>query len=433
MPKSADDLRRDRQAAAEAMNTAAAAMAAAADDAALTAAQGDFEAAEAAFKKADALVGAAERAEAARAAAAVPAAHVTTPAQTTPAAAQVVPDGHKAIEVGFIMAALGACGGDRDRAVKKLEQDGYGQIGAVLSSATPTAGGITIPLPQTQELIGLLTAKTVVRRAGARTYPMPAGKIRMAKQTGRATATYGAELAATAPSEPSFGNVDQAFKKLTAFVPVSNDLLRQSSIQMAMTVRDDLVSVMALREDLAFLRGDGLSNTPKGIRNWAPVGNWSASGVAATVAAAEAAINSMVNKVEDSDVPMIAPCFIMRASAKNFLAGLRTADGQKMYPSIEAAMQLKGFPIFTTSQVPNNLGAGTNETEIYFVDMSEMMIGDALTLQLAVSTEAAWVDSGTTHSAFQKDVTLFRAISEHDFAPAHDAAIAGCNGIAWTA
>ena len=31
---------------------------------------------------------------------------------------------------------------------------------------------------------------------------------------------------------------------------------------MAQLVRDDLLAVMALREDLAFLRGDGLANTP---------------------------------------------------------------------------------------------------------------------------------------------------------------------------
>ena len=48
-----------------------------------------------------------------------------------------------------------------------------------------------------------------------------------------------------------------------------------------------------------------------------------------------------------------------------------------------------------------------------------------------VSSEAAYVDAGVTYSAFQRDLTLMRAISEHDFAPKHDVAIAGCNGISW--
>lgn len=430
MAKSADDLRRERKAAADKMEQAAVAMSDAADDAALATAKAAFDQAEADYKRADALVNATEAAEAAKARAAVPAAHVTQPGAAAPA--QPLNPEHKAIEVGFIMAALGSERGDQTRAAAKLEKDGYSQIGAILNSATSSAGGITIPLPQTEALIELLTARTVVRRAGARVFNMPAGKIRMAKQTGRATATYGAELAATAPSEPTFGNLDQAFKKLTAFVPVSNDLIRQSSVRMAMVVRDDLVNVMALREDLAFLRGDGLSNTPKGIRNWAPVANWSATGVAKTAAAAETALRGAVSKVEDADVAMLAGAWFMRAAAKNWIASLKDAvSGATLFPMVEDG-ELLGYPIYTTSQIPNNLGAGTNETEIYFADMSEMMIGDAMQLQLAVSTEAAYVDAGTTHSAFQKDMTLFRAISEHDFAPAHDAAIAGCNGIGWS-
>ena len=46
-------------------------------------------------------------------------------------------------------------------------------------------------------------------------------------------------------------------RKLTAMVPVSNDLIRRSPIGVEEIVRDDLVQTIARREDLAFLRGDG--------------------------------------------------------------------------------------------------------------------------------------------------------------------------------
>ncbi|WP_236638012.1 phage major capsid protein [Mangrovicoccus ximenensis] len=100
---------------------------------------------------------------------------------------------------------------------------------------------------------------------------MPAGQLRHARQTGSATASYGTELAKIAESEPSFDKLDQSYKKLTALVPVSNTLLRQSGMGIAMIVRDDILRVMALREDIAFLRGDGSANTPTGMRNWASV------------------------------------------------------------------------------------------------------------------------------------------------------------------
>lgn len=429
MAKSPDDLRRMRAAAATAMQVAADALNDLQAGADATAADKAFTDAQAAFNEADAAVKRAEAVEAAQAAAAVPAAHTTTPAVTVPAQA-ANPD-HKGIEVGLIVGALAAGKGDVEKAKAYLEKEGHSGVGASLTTGADAAGGFTLPRPTATGLIELLRARVVVRRAGAMVFPMPAGKMRMAKQGSSATATYGAELAPIAPSTPGFAAIDEAFRKLTSLVPVSNDLLRMSSLAMAQVVTRDLLEVMARREDVAFIRGDGLSNTPKGIRNWALAPNWQAA-VANTVAAVEAAINRMVNLVEDADVPMTMPGFMMRASTKNFLAALRNPDtGYKVFPSIDENGTLKGWPIYTTSQIPNNLGAGTNETEIYFVDFAQIMIGDALNVTVSVSTEATYVDGGTTHSAFQKDQTLMRAIAEHDLAPAYDQAIAGANGVNW--
>src|SRR5207253_43222 len=53
---------------------------------------------------------------------------------------------------------------------------------------------------------------------------------------------------------------------LTGLVPVSNYLLADAP-QAEAFVRADLVEVMALREDLAFLRGTGSGGEPTGFRN----------------------------------------------------------------------------------------------------------------------------------------------------------------------
>ncbi|MDD8024749.1 MAG: phage major capsid protein, partial [Paracoccaceae bacterium] len=104
-----------------------------------------------------------------------------------------------------------------------------------------------------------------------------------------------------------------------------------------------------------------------------------------------------------------------------------------LYPSIDTKGELKGFPIHVTSQLPNNLGVGSDETEIMFADFSELMIGESGVLRIAQSTEAAYIDEdGTMQSAFANDQTLMRAIAEHDFAPEHDVAIAGFSGIGWS-
>jgi HK97 family phage major capsid protein len=433
MAKSADDLRRERKAAADAMEAAAQVLAEAADDAALTAAQAEFDKAEAAFKTADRQVKAVEAAEAARAAAATPANHRATgaaPGATVPA----MPDNKEEralVETGLLVQALVQGKGDRDKAVTLLDREGHSGVSAALSGATEAAGGVTVPRPLMQGLIGLLGARTVVRRAGAVSVPMPAGQIRAGKMLTGPTASYIAENAAITESEPTFGPVDQAFKTLTGLVPIGNPLLSHTSVALASLVGQELVTALSRREDLAFIRNDGTGNTPIGLRNWAAAGQWAAAAVAATAAAAEAAIRATLNRVEDKDVPMDKGCWIMRASAKNFLASLRDTNGNYVFPLVEDG-ELMGFPIFLTSQIPTNLGAGT-ETEIYFAAMDQWMIGEDQAITLAMSSEASYVDSGgNTISAFQRDLTLLRAVSRHDFAPKYTIAVAGFNGTAWT-
>lgn len=432
-----DDLRRDRKAAATALQAAADAITEL--EAAGTGADADEHvAAVAAFDQAqkgfDALNAAVKRAEAAEAALAASAVGDQSAATSTIPAMPANP-ADKGVQLGFVVHALARSKGDRDKAASYLEAEGHSGISVALSGATESAGGVTIPRPMAAELIELLRARVVVRQAGARTFPMPAGQIRHAKQIAPATAAYAAENAQIAASEPEFDKIDQSFKKLTGLVPIGNSLLRHSGLAMAQHVRDDLVKVMALREDLAFIRGTGAANTPKGIRNWLLAANWLAltdAGIVGTALAAEAALRKVVSVVEDADVAMSNPGWIMRASTKNFLANLRDATGHKLFPSIEANGQLLGATINTTSQVPNNLGTDGDETEVYFGDFGEAMIGDSMELSIGASTEAGYHDGSAFVSAFQNDLTLMRAISEHDFALEHDEAFAGFNAKGWS-
>lgn len=433
--KSVDDLRRDRKAAAAKMEAVAQTIAeleateGGADAAALTAAKGEWAAADAAFKALNEAVQRAEAVEAAQALAAV--GDQGKPGGALPVvAAQPADPALKGVDLGLTVMALAHAKGDGSKAVTILEREGHSGLAATLNTGTDTAGGFLVPRPLANTMIELLRAQVVVRRAGARTVPMPAGRLRHARQNGAATASYGAENAAIAPSRPTFDAVDQNFKKLTGLIPVSNSLMRFTA-DMAALVRDELVQVMALREDLAFIRGDGASNTPTGIRSWTPAGNI-LTAVANSFAAVDVALRTLVARVADANVPMLRSGWVMRAGTREFLASLRDALGNLAYPSISASGTLFGYPIYTTSQIPNNLGAGTNQTEVYFGDFNEVMIGDASTLAIGVSTEAAYQEGGVWRSAFQNDETLMRAISEHDLAPARAAGLAYLTGVSWS-
>ncbi|HAW61041.1 MAG TPA: phage major capsid protein, partial [Pseudomonas sp.] len=105
----------------------------------------------------------------------------------------------------------------------------------------------------------------------------------------------------------------------------------------------------------------------------------------------------------------------------------------KAYPEIDAGL-LKGYKWALTTQIPTNLGAGGNESEIYFVNFADCYIGEVEQLAIAISTEASYKDGeGNVVSAFQRDQTLIRVISKHDFGPRHIESIAIGTGVTWGA
>lgn len=453
MPKDLNDLRRDRRAAADTMLSTLAVIealeaalpgadASAEDQAAHAAnmeeAQAAHDAAVAAHKAADAAVRRREEAEASAASSATSEAGGTAPTSgvTVPGASQPAQAANPAdvgADVGLMMAALASARGSRDDAMRRLEAAGQSGISAALSGASDSAGGVTVPRPQSETFIGLLNARVALMRAPVQTFDMPAGEVRMARAVSGPTASYGAENGATVESEPTFEAVEPKFRTLSSLVPIGNALLRHSSASIGRVVRDLMLEAMALKKDIGLLRYDGTGNNPKGVLNWALPGHILPT-VANTAAAVETAIRSIVNIVEESNVMMAAPGWIMRPGARNFLAALRhPTTGFKIFPEIDNSGTLAGFPIYTTTQLPNNLGAGTNETEVMFIDFAEIGVGSSQEITIATSTEAAFVDQGgNTVSAFQRGLTLMRAVEEHDLVPMHDEAIGVINAANWS-
>ena len=430
-----NDLRRERAAFATAMQEHAASLTAfetdnaAVDDAGYLAAQAAFDAAKADFDKVDAAVKRAETVEQA---------NQQTAQSENDAAPHVVPasaqnPADRGVDAGLMIHALAKHGGNVDNAVTYLENEGHSALSASLSTSDASGGGVTIPQAQSATLIEMLRPRVVVRASGARVVPMPAGQLRRARQASGASAGYVGELTNIGTSEPSFDTVDQQFKTLTAMVPISNSLLQFSSVAIGGLVRDDMIKCMSAKEDISFLRASAGGNTPTGLKSFCLGSNWK-NVTTKDYVTVEPIIRMLVSLVEDADVAMVSGGWVMRAGTKNFLAALQIpSTGAKVFPSIEANGTLMGFPIKTSSQIPNNLGVGSDETEIYFADFNEIVIGDAQAITLASSTEAAYVDSnGVMQSTFQRNETLMRAIGQHDMAPMHDEAIAGATVKGWS-
>ena len=189
---------------------------------------------------------------------------------------------------------------------------------------------------------------------------------------------------------------------------------------------------MSVREDKAFLRDDGSSSTPKGFKKTATDAGrtvpWSGSADLATI---DAYLDNLILQLMQSNSLMIAPGWGLSPRTYMKLFGLRDGNGNKVYPEMSSGL-LKSFPIQHTNTIPSNLGAGTNETEIYFADFNDVLIGESGSFAIDFSREATYKDDqGNLVSAFSRNQSLIRVVTEHDIGFRHNEGLVLGTGITW--
>jgi HK97 family phage major capsid protein len=338
---------------------------------------------------------------------------------------------------------------------RQVASEVYGEnhpVTKALIVSSGASGGFIVPPDYVNSIIELLRPMAVVRSAGPRNIPMPRGTMTLPGQASAATATYGTEGSTISASQPKFNQITATYKKLTALVPVSNDMMRYADPAIDAIVRDDLVLVTALREDLAFIMGDGTNATPRGFVSFANAyaveqagtagtfvtgangvyatgGNFITANMTVTQATVTAELAGAVNKLDTANVPDRKRVWFFHPRTYNYLYNAINSLGMYVWRDELNRGTLLGYPFKKTTQIPVNLydSSSTNKdlTLIFLVEMTDDMILDSMTLELAVSREGSYTDSNSnTVSAFTTDQTIIRAIMEHDHQVRHDAAIA---------
>lgn len=314
-----------------------------------------------------------------------------------------------------------------DSVIKSLEVSTFSGAGALVGDDI------------SNEFTELLRTRVALRAAGVPVVTMPKGKLSMNYQTGSATGTYVAERQNIPISQPSVARMTMSAKKLAAIVPISNDLLAMAGDNLIDSfVRNDLIQVLSLRQDLAFIRGDGSSDTPKGMRFIVPDSNVfeRSGGGTTTTQTVIRDLGHAAELLESSNVPMLRPFWLFNARTKWFLMTLLDANSNHVFLDEMKGGTLMGYPFFTTNQIPNTLndsGAGTNdESEIYLADASSLIIGVTKNLQIENFPGGAYWDGTQVISGISTDETVMRAIDEHDFGARYRGnEIAVIKGVDW--
>ncbi len=305
-----------------------------------------------------------------------------------------------------------------------------------MAATIPGDGGFLVPEQFSQDVVDVLRPQSVVRSLVGRTLQMPVGTINIPKITEGSSAYYQGENTNATKSGLKTGTIKMSWKKLISLVPMSNDLLRYSSPGADSIVRTDMVRAMAQRENQAFLRDTGTDAAPRGLRyQMSPANVLDVSTTTTTTQSVATDLGRCLLQLINANVPVTKGGWIFAPRTWNYLRMLQTTTGAFIYQAEMNSGLLLGYPYKWSTQVPVNLNdhERTQETEIYFADFDDVVIGEAMSLRVDASPEASYMDGGSLVSAYSQDQTVVRAITEHDFAVRRAESVMVLNGVKWGA
>jgi HK97 family phage major capsid protein len=308
------------------------------------------------------------------------------------------------------------------RDAERLYGSGSPQVRALQQSSF-TAGGALIPENFVgSEFIEALRAESAFRRAGPRMVQLVNGSFTTPRLTGTTTVGYlPAEGDNLGTSEPTFGQLKLVEKKVGVIVPFSNDLRRNASLDAIRVVTEDLVRTVATDEDTQCFNGTALAGTPKGIYNWIAA-TQKANQTGTALANFRTDVRKMKNGLDSANVPYVRRAFFMHSRSMNYVGwDLVDGNGNFAFPSLQSASgaSLGGDPVFRDNVLSITGGGGGNESQIFYVEMSECYLAESMDMEIQIFENAAYSQSGTIRSGISRDESVIRLIRKWDFGMRH--------------
>ena len=252
-----------------------------------------------------------------------------------------------------------------------------------LSEGTPADGGYLVPNEFRASVIEKLLKKAVIRPR-ATVIPLKRDKMDVPAEANAVSVYWTNENVALTESNPTWGNVTLNTNKLTGLSKMSRELFADSAISIVDFVSRKFADKFAAEEDAKFVAGSG-TGQPKGIRTYT---------FAQTLAQAGANIAADDIKKLFYKLPVqyrTNAVWILHNDVIQKVALLKDTTGRYLWSTgLEGApATILGRPVVEQNDIPVNLGAGTNESEVYFGDLSYYLIGDREEISVESTTEGA--------------------------------------------
>lgn len=274
---------------------------------------------------------------------------------------------------------------------------------------TGAGGAFALPTTVSAEILRMSSYKGVIRPV-ARVMSGVGLNGSIPKQTGRsAWSIKQSNVETTESTNPTLGDIIWQLAKATWLQKMDNSLLRWSPINFLAFLMDVASDDLARFEDDKYTNGDG-SGEPQGFRLMS-------GHTANTLLGTNLTYDDLSDlKLDLDQFYRSRAVWQMSNAALKLCCKLKGENGQPIFldkselgnasrPLPDQILGLLlGKPVFENTNIPENLGTGTDETEIWILDMmAAYLVADSGSIEFATTNEGA----GT----FEKDQTAVRGIT----------------------
>lgn len=266
------------------------------------------------------------------------------------------------------------------KALRALAVPGAEQRIMSVTGGSPagTQGGYAVPT-ETMGLIEFLRPYLFVSEV-ATIYDNLVGNVTFPRESAVASASYLTETSEVAAGTPTLDKVELTPKRLASYVPVTNQLLLQTSMSVQQQIIKMLLTAIAEKFQSVAIKGGG-SNEPSGIitQLLAQAGTpqivaIGATGGALTKAAVEAL--EAVVAVANGEFGRLAYATnpLVRKVAKQ--TKIDAGSGKFLWDVADREAPLNGYPTYVSNIIPSNLtkSSGSNLSALLYGDWSSLVL-----------------------------------------------------------
>ena len=276
------------------------------------------------------------------------------------------------------------------------------------------SGGFLIPMPVQAEIVMKAKLKSIMLDNADIIEPAP-----MAGQTHRedGTFTFSATAELAQPTETTFSDLLKAITwnltKQGAFASMSNDLIRFVPLDLVAYLSGQAASAWGAKADDFYVNGSG-SGEPRGLRIGENVN--SAAQAAANFDWPDLLTLEAALPIQYRDQAV----FILNDEARTLLVNIQETTGRPMFESATELKKLgidsdfknqtgqirlpgRSYPYFLVSStaLPNTLGSGSDETEIWFIWPKAYRIWSGGEMEMSQDSSGANWRIGQTQIKFE--------------------------------